>query len=127
MLTGEQRAEIEVRLREERELALEALREFDADRADSLLDAIGELSEYRFHPADIGTESMEQEKQFLLASVEGRRLYDIDEALRRLYAEPELFGHCARCAKTIPMERLRLIPYAAHCAECQELVEQGQA
>ena len=84
---------------------------------------MGELSAYRFHMADVGTEAMEREKEFLLASKEGERLYRIDEALRRLYAEPEEFGRCSRCGSWISMERLVVVPETTLCADCQRLAE----
>lgn len=127
MLSQEDRNQVERRLLEERESALEALQDFDEERALSLEEQSGELSVHRFHMADIGTEAMEREKQFLLASVEGRRLYDIDEALRRLYSSLEEFGTCARCGRTIALERLLLIPQTAHCADCQREVEEAPA
>ena len=123
MLTETERQKIEKLLLEERDRAVDALKEFDKTREESLEDSTGELTVYRFHPADIGTEAMEQEKQFLLASVEGRRLYEIDEALRRLYREPEKFGTCERCGNQISMERLEVVPEATLCAACQRTVE----
>lgn len=75
--------------------------------------------------ADLGTESMEQEKQFSLASKGGDRLYALDSALRRLYDDPEGFGRCERCGRTISMERLELVPEGVHCADCQRAVESG--
>jgi DnaK suppressor protein len=123
MLTAEQRQRVEKRLTEERKRALSAIADFDRERENSVLDETGELSMYRLHPADIGTEAMEREKQFLLASVEGRRLYAIDDALRKLYAEPERVGVCERCGERIPMDRLEVIPEARFCADCQAVVE----
>ncbi len=123
MLNDQERERIEKRLLEERERALEAIGEFDREREQSLEDATGELTSYRFHPADLGTEAMEREKQFLLASNEGRRLYAIDEALRRLYRTPEEFGRCERCGRDIPMERLEVVPATTLCTECQRLQE----
>lgn len=122
-MTNEERREIEKRLQEERERALEALAAFDRTRDLSLQEQSGELSVHRFHMADVGTEAMEREKEFLLASQEGEQLYRIDEALRRLYSDPEGFGICERCGAAIEMERLALIPFATHCAECQREVE----
>lgn len=124
MLTDTERSQVERRLQEERERALEALGDFDRERANSLQEETGELSVHRFHMADIGTEAMEREKQFLLASVEGERLYRIDEALRRLYREPESFGSCERCGREIGMDRLMVIPSATLCAECAREVEE---
>lgn len=123
MLSKAERDQVEARLQEERASALEGLEDFDAQRAESLQDEAGELSMYRFHMADIGTEAMEREKSFLLASKEGERLYRIDEALRRLYGDPETFGRCSRCGGDISLERLLVIPYAEHCAECQRELE----
>ena len=48
----------------------------------------GDLSSYSFHMADQGTDAMEREKQFLFASQEGRYLWHVNEALRRLYGTP---------------------------------------
>ena len=123
MLSKEQRDRVEKQLLQERERALEAIREFDEARGVSMQEESGELTMYRFHLADIGTEAMEREKQFLLASKEGERLYDIDSALRRLYAEPEAFGVCARCGRDISMERLEVVPFTDHCADCQRELE----
>jgi DnaK suppressor protein len=123
MLSKEERDRIERLLQEERRSAVEALGEFDAARGVSFQEESGELSVYRFHMADIGTEAMEREKSFLLASQEGERLYGVDEALRRLYADPETFGTCARCGAPIGMERLSVVPTTTHCADCQREVE----
>lgn len=122
MLSSEERDQVERRLREEREDALEALRQFDQERG-TLQDEAGEMSVYRFHMADIGTEAMEREKRFLLGSKEGERLYAIDDALRRLYKEPETFGTCTRCGAEIGMERLMVVPSTEHCARCARELE----
>jgi DnaK suppressor protein len=123
MLSTDEREILERRLREERERVLESIEDFDEERKQSLQEETGELSKYRLHPADIGTEQMEQEKQFLLASQEGRRLYEIDDSLRRLYADPEAFGTCERCGRAIPFERLEVVPSTRFCAGCQSIVE----
>lgn len=122
MLTADEREQIEKRLLREREDALEALGHFNEQTQD-LRERAGELSLYRSHPADIGTEAMEKEKEFLLASNEGRRLYEVDDALRRLYKEPETFGICQRCGQGIAFERLEVIPHARYCMRCQQEVE----
>ncbi len=123
MLTPEEREQIEKRLLREREQAIEVLRQFE-EETQNLRERSGELSLYRFHLADIGTEAMEQEKAFLLASNEGRRLYEIDEALRRLYKTPESFGVCERRGEEIGFERLEVIPEARYCARCQRELEE---
>ncbi|MDP9349764.1 MAG: TraR/DksA family transcriptional regulator [Gemmatimonadota bacterium] len=123
MLSKEERDQIEKLLLRERELALDAIEQFQENEQD-MRDRAGELSLYRMHMADLGTESQEKEKEFLLASQEGRRLYQVDEALRRLYKDPETFGTCERCGREIGFQRLEVIPYARYDVECQSLVEQ---
>lgn len=116
MLAEHERSRIEHRLLREREQALDAIEHFDERLAD-LRDRAGELSLYRFHPADLGSESQEQEQDFLLTSVEGRRLYQIDEALSRLYKSPDTFGVCEVCGRDIGVERLEVVPETRLCAE----------
>lgn len=123
MLTQEERDVVERRLKEERADALEAIAAFDRELAQSLQEEAGELSVYRFHMADIGTEAGEREKHAMLQSQEGERLRRIDSALRRLYGSPEEFGTCTACGRDVPFERLQLVPESQHCAECQRAAE----
>src|SRR5687768_13803338 len=105
----------EKRLLEERKLALAQMARFDEQLGTSQTDADGELTSWPFHMADEGTDAFEREQTFLLASREGRLLWAIDEALRRLYRSPETFGRCDNCGKPIPYERLDAIPYTTRC------------
>ena len=77
-------AYFEKRLLEERKRVLKELGHHGETFGASLQDSAGELSSYSFHMADQGTDAMEREKAFLFASQEGRFLWHIDEALRRL-------------------------------------------
>ncbi len=86
-----------------------------------------DLSSYSFHMADQGTDAMEREKTFLFASKEGRYLYRIEEALRRLYAEPDVFGICHGCKNPIPFQRLEALPHARYCLECKRREEEDKA
>lgn len=116
-----QRAKIEKRLLQERASVLKALAQFDDRFADVEQD--GDLTNYPLHMADEGTDTMEQEKEFLLASKEGTRLYRIDEALRMLYKAPKRFGRCELCGEEIAFERLEILPWTTVCAECQRTRE----
>lgn len=40
-------------------------------------------------------------------------------ALARLEHEPDDFGHCQDCGDEIPFARLKAMPYAELCVECQ--------
>lgn len=46
-------------------------------------------------------------------------LQRIDDALRRMSADPEAFGLCEGCDEAIPEARLLLLPHVRLCAECQ--------
>jgi RNA polymerase-binding transcription factor DksA len=116
MLQEDQRKQIERQLQRDREQVLESIGHF-ADMNEELRSRISELSGgYDNHPADIGSETYEQEQQFLLATVEGRRLYAIDEALGRLYRTPEEFGRCEVDGEPIEFDRLMVIPETRLCA-----------
>ncbi|HET7233341.1 MAG TPA: TraR/DksA C4-type zinc finger protein [Longimicrobium sp.] len=123
-MNEQERGRIEQLLLRERNKILDNIEAFD-ERVADLRDRAGELSLYRFHPADVGSESQEQEQDFLLASVEGRRLYQIDEALERLYKTPEQFGICSVGGEPIGMERLEVIPETTLCAEHALQADQG--
>lgn len=115
MLQEHERKQIEERLIKDREQVLASIGQFD-ENAKEMRERAGELSVYDNHPADYGSEQQEQEKEFLLASVEGRRLYAIDEALGRLYRTPEEFGHCEVDGQPIEFDRLMVIPETRLCA-----------
>ena len=93
---------------------------------DTIKEAAGEHSAYAYHMADLGTDAMEREKMLLFASKEGRYLYRIEEALRRLYKDPARFGICHHCSKLIQFERLDALPHARYCIECK-LKEEADA
>ena len=112
----------EKRLLEERRRVLKELGHHD----DSMQASDGDLSSYSFHMADQGTDAMEREKAFLMASKEGRFLWHIDQALRRLYKTPEAFGKCVECGQDIAFERLDALPHARYCIECKQREEDGK-
>jgi DnaK suppressor protein len=116
----------EQRLVDERERALAQLGQFGADLGTSLEEATGDLTSWRFHMADLGTEAFEREQNFLLASREGQLLWHIDAALRRLYKSPETFGVCEQCGNRIAFERLDAIPYVPRCVACKQVWESGR-
>lgn len=120
-------AHIEKRLQRERDRALRSLGRFKEQTALSRDASDADLSSYSFHMADQGTDAMEREKSFLFASKEGRYLYRVEEALRRLYHEPESFGICHNCQKPIPFERLDALPHARYCLDCKLREEEEAA
>jgi RNA polymerase-binding transcription factor DksA len=120
-LTEEQRHRVEERLHEERARVLRVLDRFDEDSATSLTAASGDLSDYPFHVADHGTDSYDQEMDSVQAERASRELEEINDALRRLYEEPDRFGICENTGDPIPMERLEIIPWARTCVEADAI------
>lgn len=117
----------EDRLLEERERLTKELANLrEAIRSGTQRDSSGDLSAYSFHMADLGTDAMEREKMMLFASKEGRYLYRIEDALRRLYKEPEKFGLCYSCGDLIDYDRLDTLPHARYCMNCK-LKEEADA
>ncbi len=121
-----QLAHFEKRLLEERKRVLKELGTHSETFGASQQESDGDLSSYSFHMADQGTDAMEREKAFLFASQEGRFLWHIDEALRRLYASPQTFGRCHSCGKNIAYERLDALPHARYCFDCKQREEDGK-
>lgn len=118
--TSHELQHFEKRLLDERKRAVQELATLDDSIGVSEEEATGEITTWRLHMADLGTETFEREQTLLLASREGRLLWHIDEALRRLYRSPETFGHCAECGKKIAYERLDAIPYVPRCVHCKQ-------
>ncbi|HVZ49915.1 MAG TPA: TraR/DksA C4-type zinc finger protein [Gemmatimonadaceae bacterium] len=119
-------AHFEKRLLEERRRVLKELGHYDETFGNTPQGADGDLSSYSFHMADQGTDAMEREKAFLFASQEGRFLWHIDEALRRLYKKPEVYGRCHNCGGEIMFERLDALPHARYCINCKQKEEDGK-
>ena len=116
----------EKRLLEERKRVLKELGNYSETFGATPQSADGDLSSYSFHMADQGTDAMEREKAFLFASQEGRFLWHIDEALRRLYRSPETFGKCHSCGEDIDFDRLDALPHARLCITCKQREEDGK-
>ena len=125
-MTNEELAHFERRLLEARARIIKRLAQFDELSSERLRGSDDGGLAYPFHMADQGTDAMEREKAFLLASKEGRFLHHIDQALRRLYKTPERYGLCEECGSKIGRARLDALPHARLCIRCKES-EEGAA
>ncbi len=72
---------------------------------------------------DRANNSYNREFMFSLSDTERQILMEIDEALGRL--DGDSYGTCLNCEQPIPKSRLRAVPWARYCIDCQEKVEQG--
>jgi len=125
-MNKKQLGHLEKRLLEERTRVMKELGFYDESFNTTLQGADGDLSSYSFHMADQGTDAMEREKQFLMASKEGRYLWHVNQALRRLYSSPDTFGKCETCGNDVGFERLDALPHARLCIACKEKEEDAK-
>ena len=127
LLSKEQLAHLEKRLLQERAKALRGLGLFNELSKANRASADSDLSSYTDHMADQGTEAMEREKAAVFATKEGRYLYRLEEALRRLYRDPDNFGRCHGTGRPIGFQRLDALPHARYCIEYKlELEARGE-
>lgn len=97
------------------EREMERSKRFNLDN--SLSDSVQELSAYDNHPADLGSELFEREKDLALWNNSQEIRQRIEEALNHI--ELGIYGRCEDCGKEIPLERLEAIPQTTLCVECQ--------
>jgi len=76
----------------------------------------GNLSNVPLHPADLGSDSFEQDTCLGLLEAQSRNLAAVNEALRR--ARAGTYGRCLHCGGEIPPGRLEARPEAALCVSC---------
>lgn len=82
---------------------------------ESIINSTGELSAYDNHPADMGTEVFERERDLVIDDTIEKRLQETNEALDR-FADGS-YGQCAVCGDPIPFERLEALPWTSTCVE----------
>lgn len=111
-LTAEQIKACEKRLNARQTKLIKQLQtRFDSEMSQT--DAIGELSSYDNHPADLGTELFERSKDLALVNHAEEELEEINKSLHAL-AEGT-YGICRVCSMNIPYERLVSNPTADTC------------
>jgi DnaK suppressor protein len=98
-------------LNHERNQALARVREYRADQEQETIPPPGDEMDTARSLADIETHSA------LIERVEDR-LKAIDEAFDRL--DRGVYGICQQCGEQIPIERLKALPFAAYCVDCQQ-------
>jgi DnaK suppressor protein len=84
-------------------------------------DSLGELSALDQHPADIGTETFEREKDLSIIERVEAELADVEHALSRL--DDGTYGTCEACGKPIGDARLDAMPAARLCLDDQAQAE----
>ena len=67
--------------------------------------------------ADIASDDINRKMIEAIGTQELKRLKVIESALTRI--KQGKYGHCIKCGKRIPQDRLIAIPYALMCIECK--------
>jgi DnaK suppressor protein len=67
---------------------------------------------------------IQDEIEFALIQMKAETLHKIEEALRRV--EEGTFGYCFECGEEISERRLRALPFAVRCKDCEEARETAQ-
>ena len=104
-----------------------------SDEVDTIREGLGPASNkqggvtpdsiYSVHMADAGTDSHEQEKNFMLMNRGSDYFKNLEIALERI-AEGT-FGVCVICDDLIPEERMMEVPNATKCVSCKEKEKLG--
>jgi RNA polymerase-binding transcription factor DksA len=124
-LTAKELKQYEKILLEVREREKNQLDQIQEDLERTQVDSSHDLSAFPFHRADLGTDTAAREKNSILVTVEGDILYEIDQALRKIYDKS--YGFCENCSKMISKKRLEAVPYARLCITCQEIIEKEKS
>ena len=80
-------------------------------------------SVFSVHMADAGTDSFEQEKNYILMGRESDYYKNLEVALDRV--DDGIFGLCKICEELIPEERMLEVPNATKCVGCKEKEKLG--
>jgi DnaK suppressor protein len=74
--------------------------------------------------AETSEADIQDDIEFALIQMKAETLNKIEEALRRL--EENTFGYCFECGDEISERRLRALPFAVRCKDCEEAREVAQ-
>jgi DnaK suppressor protein len=74
--------------------------------------------------AETSEADIQDDIEFALIQMKAETLNKIEEALRRL--EEGTFGYCFECGEEISERRLRALPFALRCKDCEEARELAQ-
>lgn len=102
----------------QRQQLAQRLRAHEADAVEER-----ELSKVDQHPAELGTETFERERDLTALRIVEAELDDIDEVLHRI--DQGSYGTCDECGKPIGEERLGAKPWARLCIVHQAQMERA--
>ena len=83
----------------------------------------GGSSTMPLHSAEVASDAFEQDLSWTRAETVGEQIQEVDRALDRI--SRGTYGVCEECEGAISAERLRAIPYAPRCLDCQRDAEES--
>jgi len=75
-------------------------------------------------PGESSEVGIQEDIEFALIQMKAETLNKINEALNRL--EEGAYGNCFECGEEIAHPRLRALPFAVRCRDCEEARENAQ-
>ena len=75
-------------------------------------------------PGETSEVAIQEDIEFALIQMKAETLNKINDALSRL--EDGTYGHCFECGGEIAQPRLRALPFAVRCKDCEETREMAQ-
>jgi len=92
----------------------EKIKDVRAEGASGMMHSVAEAGE-------TATADIQDDIEFALIQMKAETLQKINEALERL--EEGAYGNCFECGDEISHQRLRALPFAVRCKECEEARE----
>jgi DnaK suppressor protein len=77
-----------------------------------------------FDAGESSEADIQEDIEFALIQMKAETLQKINEALARL--EEGKYGYCYECGDEIAEQRLRALPFAVRCKDCEEAREQAE-
>jgi DnaK suppressor protein len=75
-------------------------------------------------PGESSEAGIQEDIEFALIQMKAETLNKINEALARL--DEGAYGNCYECGEEIAQQRLRALPFAVRCRDCEEARETAQ-
>jgi DnaK suppressor protein len=114
----------DARERDLRNILLDRRKQLQGELRTRIRDARTDRADEVFDEVDHSDATMQEGIGFALMQMKAETLARLDEALARL--ELGNFGFCFECHDEIAPTRLRALPFAVRCKDCEEAREQRQ-
>ena len=86
--------------------------------------AVGSSGEGVLDSAETSESDIQDEIELALIQMKSETLHKIEEALTRL--DENTYGNCFECGDEISERRLRALPFAVRCKDCEEAREMAE-